>query len=84
MQLYFANPRAMWRVGDVAGVDLALLEESLERHRLPAGTPVLLDDVMRRRDADRRARVIVAPPRPSSRACNRRWSGWPGPGYLGS
>ncbi|MFF9048645.1 tyrosine-type recombinase/integrase [Streptomyces parvulus] len=47
MQLYFANHRALWRVGDVAGIDRALLETSLERHRLPAGTPVLLDDAMR-------------------------------------
>lgn len=29
MRLYFANHRAVWRVGDVAGVDRALLEDAL-------------------------------------------------------
>ncbi|MFE2089828.1 tyrosine-type recombinase/integrase [Streptomyces sp. NPDC059460] len=47
MQLYFANHRAVWRVGEVAGIDRDLLEDVLERHRLPEGTPVLLDDLMR-------------------------------------
>ncbi|MFD7337805.1 site-specific integrase [Streptomyces violascens] len=47
MQLYFANHRAVWRVGDVAGVDRALFEPALGRYRVPAGTPVLLDDGMR-------------------------------------
>lgn len=47
MRLYFANHRAVWRVGDVAGVDRSLLAGALERYRLPTGTPVLLDDAMR-------------------------------------
>ncbi|MFJ5850446.1 MULTISPECIES: site-specific integrase [unclassified Streptomyces] len=47
MRLYFANHRAVWRVGDVAGVDRSLLAGALERYRLPAGTPILLDDAMR-------------------------------------
>ncbi|MGW2892285.1 site-specific integrase [Streptomyces griseoruber] len=47
MRLYFANHRAVWRVGDVAGIDRSLLAGALERHRLPPGTPVLLDEAMR-------------------------------------
>lgn len=38
---------AVWRVGDVAGIDRSLLAGALERYRLPAGTPVLLDEAMR-------------------------------------
>ncbi|MFD7631717.1 site-specific integrase [Streptomyces sp. NPDC059851] len=47
MRLYFASHRAVWRVGDVAGIDRSLLAGALERYRLPAGTPVLLDEAMR-------------------------------------
>jgi hypothetical protein len=47
VRLYFANHRAVWRVGDVAGIDRSLLTGALDRYRLPAGTPVLLDEAMR-------------------------------------
>ncbi|MET8621038.1 tyrosine-type recombinase/integrase [Streptomyces albidoflavus] len=47
MQLYFSDYRALWRVGEVPGISGASLTDLVERYRLPAGTPVLLDDWMR-------------------------------------
>ncbi|MEU8971644.1 site-specific integrase [Streptomyces monashensis] len=47
MNLYFANYRAVWRSGEVAGLSRNELSELIERRNLPAGTPILLDDQMR-------------------------------------
>ncbi|MFE5091585.1 site-specific integrase [Streptomyces sp. NPDC056638] len=47
MQLYFTNKRKVWKVGEVAGLPYAELAELFERRRLPAGTPILLDEAMR-------------------------------------
>ncbi|MGW0556763.1 tyrosine-type recombinase/integrase [Streptomyces sp. NPDC002926] len=47
MQLFFTDRRKVWKVGAVAGVRPAELRELFERRRVPAGTPILLDDAMR-------------------------------------
>ncbi|MFH8402385.1 site-specific integrase [Streptomyces anulatus] len=47
MQLFFADYRAVWRVGEVAGLGRDELAELFERRQIPAGTPVLVDDQMR-------------------------------------
>lgn len=45
--MFFADQRRVWKVGEVAGRSYAELSELFERHRLPRGTPILLDDTMR-------------------------------------
>ncbi|WP_406399631.1 site-specific integrase [Streptomyces sp. NBC_00879] len=47
MQLFFANKRKVWKVGEVAGLGHAELTSLFERRRIPAGTPILLDEAMR-------------------------------------
>lgn len=47
MQLFFANKRKVWKVGEVTGIGHAELTSLFERRRIPAGTPILLDEAMR-------------------------------------
>lgn len=47
MQLFFTDHRTVWKVGRVAGLDQQALNDLFRRRRLPAGTPVLLDQRMR-------------------------------------
>ncbi len=47
MQVFFANYRAVWRAGEVAGLSRDEVSELIERHDLPAGTPILVDSRMR-------------------------------------
>ncbi|OAH13496.1 site-specific integrase [Streptomyces jeddahensis] len=47
MQLFFTDRRKVWRVGTVAGIPSAELDELFGRRRLAAGTPILLDEAMR-------------------------------------
>ncbi|MEW2121666.1 site-specific integrase [Streptomyces sp. NPDC005474] len=47
VQLFFADPRKVWKVGEVAGLDRAELSALFERRGVPAGMPILLDDAMR-------------------------------------
>jgi hypothetical protein len=47
MQAYFANYRAVWRAGEVAGLSREEVAELIERCHPPVGTPILLDEQMR-------------------------------------
>lgn len=47
MQLFFANYRAVWRAGVVAGLSRQELVELFDRRQVPAGTPIVLDERMR-------------------------------------
>lgn len=47
MHLFFTNQRKVWKVGRVAGLDVTALSELFNQRRLPAGTPILLDEAMR-------------------------------------
>ncbi|MFF7356915.1 hypothetical protein ACFZA1_30350 [Streptomyces filipinensis] len=47
MLLFFADRRKVWKVESVAGLDPGQLTLLFERYRVPARTPVLLDDAMR-------------------------------------
>jgi len=47
MQLYFTDPRQLWKVGAVAGASYDDLRAVFEQARLAASTPILLDDSMR-------------------------------------
>jgi site-specific recombinase XerD len=47
VQLFFADTRKVWKVGEVAGLEHAELARLFEKRVLPRGTPVLLDEAMR-------------------------------------
>lgn len=47
MQLFFADYRAVWRAGEVAGLGQEETAKLFELHPLPPGTPILLDAQMR-------------------------------------
>ncbi|MFB7191710.1 site-specific integrase [Streptomyces sp. NPDC056230] len=47
MQLFFADQRKVWKVGQVVGLGRAELSALFARRPAPAGTPILLDEAMR-------------------------------------
>ncbi|MFH0180217.1 hypothetical protein [Streptomyces cacaoi] len=46
VQLFFADQRKVWKVGQVAELDRAELTALFARRLVPTGTPILLDQAM--------------------------------------